>query len=160
MFMSPYSDLDQGYFGFTLNHSVSPSYGPGGMQVLQYSGNEIVSYRDGVHSSTLSSYGDVVRWRQRMTASSGMITFEIEQGTSATWGEFGGQGFLKEVMSSGPSNLDQYRPRLSPIESSINFAGNRVASLRLMKLEYFLSDGRTVTFEAPIDIDGDLDPLD
>ena len=45
-------------------------------------------------------------------------------------------------------------------QSGMGFAGNRVESLTLTRLEWHLSDGKVVVFTAPIDIDSDLDPWD
>jgi hypothetical protein len=161
MVMSPFSSLDQGYFSFLLNHRTEPQYFAGGMQVLRIADDgEVASYHNGLNQGMLNSTNEKVQWRQRLKAENGTITFEVDNGVSESWGTFGGTGNLRSTFVGGPSNLDNYRPQLSLAESGIGFAGNRVESLTLTRLEWHLSDGQTVVFTAPFDIDSDLDPWD
>ena len=58
-------DLNQDYFAFVLNLKTAPDYAPGGMQVIQYRGDQITDYRNGPQQGMLRTSGETVRWRQR-----------------------------------------------------------------------------------------------
>lgn len=160
MIMSPHPDLENDYFSFLLNFRCEPDYSPGGMQLLHLKGTEVVDHRDGPCDEMLHHDSETVSWRQSLSIENGALQFDVDEGDSESWGSFGGQGYLRQSVATSLTNLNGYRPRVSLTESGIGFAGNRVESLRLMRLEWHLSDDRVVTFTAPIDIDSDLDPWD
>jgi hypothetical protein len=158
MVMSPTGDLTSDYFVFTLNHHSDPEYIPGGMQVQQWSGEDLVQSKVGPDEGTLHHSNEVVRWVQRTDVSDGVLGFEILNGESTSWGSFGGQGHLKFGVSTHLTNLNGYRPAVSLGESGVSFAGNRVRSLVLTKLRWFDASGNAYELNAPIDVDADLDP--
>ena len=158
MVMAPLPNLDGLYFIFTLNYQSLPDYCPGGMQVQQWDGDTAVSVRDGPKEGTLEMADEVIAWTQRMTLDEGLLSFEILDGSSATWGSFGGQGYLKHAVQTPLANLNNYRPAISLGESEVGYAGNRVVGLVLKKLVWVTEDGETHSMEAPIEIDTTLDP--
>ena len=157
MVMSPNEDLNGQYFVFTLNHRSVPSYEPGGMQVQLWNGNDAVD-AESSSASTLNSSGDVIQWVQRLKVEDGSLSFEIVEGSSNSWGSFGGDGSLAFSTPTSLENLNGYRPAISLGESQVGYAGNRVQRLLLKKLVWHTDDGETHELHAPIDIDADLDP--
>lgn len=160
MIMSPHADLDYDFFVFLINHRTQPSYAPGGSQVQLWDGDFVEDYRNHTNESPLNQDGEVITWTQVMSVDSGTVSFEVRDGSSQSWGGFGGQGLLKTSVTTGQSNLNTYSPVNSIQQSSIGFAGNRIVSLTLEQITWHLSDGRTYTQYAPIDIDTDLSPWD
>jgi hypothetical protein len=158
MVMSPLPHLDGLYFIFTLNYQNLPNYIAGGMQIQQWDGDTAVSVNDGPKEGTLEIEDEFIRWTQRMSINEGQLTFEILGGSSATWGAFGGQGYLKRSVQTSLTNLNEYRPAISLGESDVGYAGNRVVGLILKRLVWITEDGEEHFMEAPIDIDTDLDP--
>ena len=160
MVMSSFGDLDEDYFIFLINYRTTPDYAPGGCQVQHWDADTTVGHRDGNDRSPLSNTSEVVRWTQVLTASSGTVTFDVQQGSSVTWGNFAQGGQLRYEIATGQDNLDEYRPQVSIQQSGISYAGNRVSSLTLESIRWTMSDGQVYQLNAPIDIDSDLDPWD
>src|SRR5262245_20294919 len=156
MVMSPSGDLGGTYFLFTLNHSNVPDFVPGGMQVQQWDGTNLVEHHVAHERDTLSNDEEVITWVQRLTLEDGSLTFEIANGSSETWGSFGGN----DLTLSRPSTLtglNGYLPAVSLNESGVSFAENRVASLVLKKLVWVTEAGVVHEQNAPIPIDTTLD---
>jgi hypothetical protein len=160
MTMSPTGDLECHYFVFTLNHATHPEYTAGGSQVQHWHNEEHVQSQSGPAGDVLFHDDETIRWTQRLTLQDGTITFEIADGSSETWGDFGGNGYLKQEVSSSLPNLNGYKPSISLTESGISYGGNRVSSLVLQKLVWFTADGERYELTAPIDLDTDLDPYE
>ena len=158
MVMSPTGNLTDHYFVFTLNHHNDPGWIPGGYQVQRWSGQDLVASRVGPHESTLTQTDETIRWVQRTKLDDGKLVFEIDDGESQSWGEFGGTAHLRLTVDSEMANLNAYRPAISLEESGVSFAGNRVRSLTLLKLRWIDSAGQSYELNAPIDVDADLDP--
>ena len=158
MAMSPDNRTTGKHFALTINHRSVPSYAPGGIQVQLWQGEEALSSRDGPKVSQLQNTDEVVTWSQRLSVSEGVLTFEVTDGTSTTWGSFGGQGYLKETTTTDLPNLNGYRPYSSLKESGVTYAGNRVKYLTLKRIRWTMSNGDVYQMVAPIDIDSDLDP--
>jgi hypothetical protein len=158
MVMSPTGDLNSDYFMFTINHHGAPEFAPGGMQVQQWCGDSLIDSRSGPQQEALAHSDEVISWVQRTSLEDGSLTFEIVSGDSSSWGHFGGQGYLRLVISTFLSNLNGYLPAISLNESGVSFAGNRVRSLTLTKLRWTDSAGHSYELNAPIDVDADLDP--
>lgn len=162
MVMSPHSSSTSEHFVFELNFKTQPEYTPGGMQVQYWTSWGTTESRNGGPSTQMQLHAtnDTVTWRQAMTLDQGNLRFEIENGNSASWGAFGGQGYLRLDVTTALPNLNYYSARVSLDESGISYAGNRVDSLKLTKIKWIASDGQSWELVAPFDIDSDLDPWD
>ncbi len=158
MVMSPTGNLDSTYFIFTLNYRNSPGYEQGGVQVQQWEGNSVVSSSTGPVDEPLSQAEDTVTWTQRVTLDDGEITYQVVEGSSNSWGNFGNDGTLKLTTPTTIQSLNSYKPAISLTESQIGYADNRVRSLTLKKLVWKTKDGQTHQLSAPIDIHAGLDP--
>ena len=157
MVMSPSGDLGSAYFLFTLNHSNVPDYRPGGMQIQLWDGTDLVEHRVADESSALTHEGEVVTWVQRMSLEDGNLTFQISNGSSDTWGSFGGSDLTLSTPTT-LTGLNSYLPAVSLTESGVGFAENRVISLVLKKLVWVTEDGVVHEQNAPIPIDTSLNP--
>lgn len=162
MVMSPNDTLDGEYFVFTLNHHSLPYWIAGGLQVQRWCGEEVVHSKIGPQEGTLHHGEEVISWVQRLRLvpdeEGNDLVFEIVDGESESWGNFGGSSSLRFWVSTDRVNLNDYRPAISLEESGVSFGGNRVQSLMLTKLRWTDADGNAYELNAPIDVDADLDP--
>lgn len=157
MVMSPTGDSNGVYFLFTLNHRSEPGYSPGGMQVQLWDGDNFLDERSSNEGGTLAHSGEVIRWVQRLSVGEGLLKFTVLDGSSETWGSFGGENLHLSV-SATSGDLGDYRPGVSLTESQVNFAENRVVSLTLTKIKWLTDDGQEHEINAPIPVDVSLDP--
>ncbi len=158
MVMSPRLDLSGTFFIFTLNHKSLPEFSPGGMQVQQWESDALRDIHSGPQEGTLNQEAEVITWTQRMEVVNGLLTFEIVDGSSATWSSFGGEGYLKLTTATTLDNLNGYRVANSLGESEVGYAGNRVESLVLRKLRWITDDGIVHELVSPIAIGTELNP--
>jgi hypothetical protein len=156
MLMSPVGNVDGPHFLFTINHSTVPQYAPGGLQVQQWEGGELVQDRAVHDGVALDKSEEVVHWTQRLTLHDGKLTFQVLSGESATWGSFGGDT-LTLSRDTTLTALNSYRPAVSLSESQVGYAENRVVSLILTKLVWVTEDGQVHEQSAPIPIDTSLE---
>ncbi len=156
MVMSPTGDVNSLHFLFTLNHNTVPDYAPGGMQVQLWDGQQFVRSNTAHDGTALDRSEEVVTWTQKISLLSGNLSFQICDGTSETWGNFGGND-LSLTTSTSLTSLNSYRPSVSLSESQVGYAQNRVGSLTLTKLIWVTEDGQTHEQDAPIPIDTSLD---
>jgi hypothetical protein len=157
MVMSPNGSLAGDHFLFLLNHETAPDYHAGGMQVQHWYGDTMDDYDHSCEYGTLSYSAEVIRWVQRIATVGGALHFDIENGSSTTWGSFSG-GPVDLSVGSSITNLNQYSPAISLTESQVNHAENRVTSLTLKKIRWWTDDGQMHEQNAPIPIDMSLDP--
>lgn len=142
--ISPSGDTDSLYATFEVNHRSLPAFTPGGLQLQVWSGETALAQHAAPNTEQLNVPGEVIRWTQAMDVSTGHLVFEIINGTSSTWGEFGGQGYLRAVVPSAVADLNGYQPDVSVRNSGAGYAANRVQSLVLKRVRYFLADGQQV----------------
>lgn len=158
MTMSPSGDVENDFFIFTLNHWSYPDYAAGGVQVQRWHSEECYAFAQGENRSLLGTDQEVITWKQRISLVDGHLKFEVFDGSSQSWGQFGQGNQLSLTHPTALTRLNAYRPQVSIEQSGISYAGNRVSSLVLKKLEWRTIDGEEHELEAPIDIATQLDP--
>jgi hypothetical protein len=126
---------------FTLNHHSEPDFVPGGLQIQVWQGEQCIHARSDPSSATLSQANETVRWTQVLTVDENGLGFEVVDGTSTTWGNFGGQGYLKAIVDPQVNSLSSYTPDFSVSNSGVGYAANRVQSLVLRRIRYVTSSG-------------------
>jgi hypothetical protein len=141
---SPTQDTDSIYAAFELNHQSQPAFTPGGLQLQTWNDELAISSQKFPHQGQFSTPGEAVSWTQAMSVQSGLLTFEIIDGNSTTWGNFGGQGYLKTTMNTNLLNLNGYHPAVSVQHSGIGYAANRVQELVLSEVRLTLADGQVL----------------
>ena len=158
MVMSANGAVEGEYFLVTLYHCAVPDFSPGGIQVQRCLGDSCVRTAQSISEQLLHHDGETVHWVQRLSLQDCSLTFEVTDGSSQSWGSFGGDGSLRLESPTNLENLNNYLPGVSITESGIGFAGNRVSSLTLQRIRWVTADGEEHEMVAPIDIDSDLDP--
>jgi len=84
-----------------------------------------------------------------MRLADGNLVFEVTQGTSTTWGSFGGQGYLTASLNTTLAGLNAYHPAVSVAHSRIGYAANRVQSLVLKAVRLTTSAGQVLEDTTP-----------
>jgi hypothetical protein len=141
--ISPVGHTNSIYGAFALNHRPLPEFAGGGLQ-LQVWNNDVaeqyVNYFDDAMLNHREAQ-ETVTWTQAMSLENGNLTFEVLNGQSQTWGQFGGDS-IKTTVAVGLADLNQYSPSVSVANSGISYAANRVRSLSIKKVRWITSDGQ------------------
>lgn len=141
--ISPVGDVNWYHTTFELNHQSLPGFVAGGVQLQAWNDEWSLASRKFPANNVLHHDNEVIRWTQSMRLSKGMLTFEITNGTSDSWGSFGGQGYLKWSISTNLNDLNDYDSSTSAKNSGVSFGANLVKSLVLKKVRLHKSDGST-----------------
>jgi len=146
--ISPAS-MDAAYCAFDINYHTQPDYFAGGLQIHTWDPLDPIEYANSVHTGIMSSSGETVTWTQTMTWNSGTITYQVINGQSQTWGNFGGNGNGNSgrLILNTPttfSNLNGYSSDVSLNNSGVSFASNLVGSLTLMAVRWYDINGNLI----------------
>jgi hypothetical protein len=141
---SPVGHLQSRHATFELNHQTLPEPVSGGLQLQTWNGEIPLRSRKFPNNAVMAQPGETIRWTQVMQVSEGELKFEIINGSSTTWGAFGGQGYLKASTPTYLTNLNGYNPSVSTSNSGVSYAANRVTSLVLKKIRIVTSDGQVM----------------
>ena len=141
---APVGNVDSAYATLSLNHQSLPEFVPGGIQLQVWNGETPLEWRKFPNASLMAQPSETVYWTQTMAVAGGQLTFEVLNGTSTTWGTFGGQGYLKASVATTLENLNAYDPEVSVKNSGVSFAANRVQSLVLRKVRLVMSNGEVL----------------
>ena len=144
--MAPIGSAESLHAIFNLNHQTFDNFVPGGVQLQLWHCETPITDRTHPNMALLSEPGEVVRWTQEMSIHDGQVRFSLKNGTSNTWGNFGGQGYLTSTVSTDLANLNNYDPAVSVKNSGVVFAANRVQSLVLKKIRVHTASGGVTTF--------------
>jgi len=139
------TDSEDVYFSFDLNHGSTPSYRSGGMQVQSWVDGYMDSFNVGTKTQILSGDGETITWTQVAELNGDSIHFSIINGNSETWDEFGETGSLSVVVPFDTDDLNGYSHTESLGSSGVGFAGNRVQSMKLIRVRKYTSAGLAST---------------
>jgi hypothetical protein len=149
--ISPRSDLDHSYAVFELNHATQPGFEAGGLQMQCWYGDSFIHSSRHMQAVSLDTPNEVITFTMAMSLSDRWLKFEIENGSSPTWGAFGKglNGNLKQWWYSSLENLNQYNPQNSVDNSRVGFASYRVKKLQLKTVRYYSGDTLVRTDDTP-----------
>jgi hypothetical protein len=145
--LSPFSHLDSHYITFEINHCSAPVYSGGGVCLQVWRGEQHFASRTYRSWQALATSGETVRWTQTMEIQDGQLVYEIVNGHSSTWGDFGGQGTLKAQVAFDVTDLAGYTPDVSIRNSGVTFASHCVQQLELKTVRAFRQDGSVVNVD-------------
>lgn len=142
--ISPYSDLDSFHLQISWNYRESELFSGGGMQLRAWCGEFPAgskSYRD----DKLSTTAETISWSQAMRIDGcGNLTFSVDNGSSITWGSFGGTDATSLTGQTGRvvlPNLNSYTTATSVENSWITYGANRVDEIRIKEVRRYNSEG-------------------
>lgn len=147
--MIPFSSQPDLLLQVDLNHGTHPSFTNGGIQIRASINDECTAQARSLTDERLHHDFETVDWTQVVALTEGGFYFGIIDGSSETWGTFGGSSTFISVPSSivGENlSLDDYSPQHSLSNSGVTYASNRVGHLRLKKMRVHLSNGYVSEF--------------
>lgn len=145
--MTPTPGLDDLYMTFEVNHRSDSYYVAGGVNLLIWRGERHVTTRSTQNIAALALDGETITWTQSLEVKDGLLTFEVLNGQSTTWGAFGGSEKLKVSAATSLPDLNGYSPYSSMRHSGVTFASACVESLRLKRVRFVLDDGTVLAYE-------------
>ena len=141
---SPVGNVESFHAALVLNYQGLPEFVPGGIQLQVWNNETPQLWRKFPNTALMAHPGETVRWTQVMELTECGLTFEIINGSSTTWGSFGGQGYLKKNIYTSLPSLNAYSPDTSVEHSGVSYASNRVTSLVLKRVRLHLSTGEVI----------------
>jgi hypothetical protein len=141
-YMSPTDSLDGQHFSVDWNHVQRPDGAAGGFRTKALRGDELMMGRFSPIGRNLDHDGETIRWTQRMMLENGLLSFDIVEGTSRSWGAFGGEGVRVTFPAPALSDLNRYSPHSSVGWSGIGYAANRIQHFTLANVRLFMDDGQ------------------
>jgi hypothetical protein len=142
--MSPFGDINSTHFTLEINHRSLPYWSPGGITLHHWTAESRQQSLERQDRSVMQNNSETVTWTQILDVDDGVLTFQIKDGTSSTWGPFGYNN-LKLQTWWNPDHINGYSPDVSVARSGVAYAGNRVQSLKILRVRAKLSSGETVT---------------
>lgn len=139
--ISPAANLDGVHAMFEMNFRSLPEFQPGGLHLQVWEGDIPFGIADHPNNATMSTNNETVTWTQSVELTGQNLVFEVSSGNSQTWGSFGGQNTLRASRPSAIANLDSYSSDVSINNTGVGFAGNRVTSLRILRVRRYCNDG-------------------
>jgi len=118
---------------FTINYRDYRGFIPGGVGAEVWDGDDQLSTRS-QHTGHLNSNNETITWTQVLEVNGLELKFKVVNGTSESWGSFGGDTLTVSRLLSGSLTLDAYDSATSANHAVITFGGNRVESLTLVEV--------------------------
>lgn len=134
--MCPLADRSRAPFvAFDLNYREYPSFSAGGYQAQVWSNDQLLQNSTGGKTDQLATANETITWTQRMSLSSGQVSYAIVSGSSTTWGNFGQS--VNVGFSTSLATLSGYDPSSSVSNSGASWQVNNVQELTLVTVRYY-----------------------
>jgi hypothetical protein len=133
--LSPFGHINSIFARTTWNYREFDDFQPGGMQLQAWNGSSYLA-RANFGTDDLSTVSETVSWTQVLETNGLILTLQIKNGDSMTWGAFGGTSLTLQGIVYLP-NLNAYSTDVSTSESGITFGANRVAVLRIKEVRRY-----------------------
>ncbi|HEX7446513.1 MAG TPA: hypothetical protein VF306_03150 [Pirellulales bacterium] len=141
--ISPLTTNDA-YCAFDLNYHTQPDYSAGGLQMHVWDPNDPMMYSNLPEWGMLQTAGETVTWTQNMWLNAGVLSFQVTNGQSQTWGKFGGSSNAQLSVNTSLANLNGYDSNVSLSNSGVSFASNLVSSLTLVAVRWYDANGNLI----------------
>lgn len=145
LFVSPSVDTEADYFQLQLNYSADSDFSGGGFDVAAVRNAEVADEVRSLTSQALSQSNDEIHWTNVMVILEEKLLFAVKDGSSLTWGNFGGPEYLVEIPGATYSDLAEYHPQQTLDTVDIGFGANRIDSLTLTRVRVYYTDGKVTT---------------
>lgn len=136
---SPLGGVDGPHVLMTWNYQDAAEAIPGGVQMQAWDGDNMVQAKD-LGSGVLSQVAESITWTQRMVMTPSGVRGSIEDGSSSTWGSFGGMGWHADI-AAPTGDLNGYDTAESVHNSWITYGSNRVSLLVIEEVRRYAADG-------------------
>ncbi|WP_169977834.1 hypothetical protein [Tautonia rosea] len=147
--MSPVDSQAGQFIVFNLNYRSQPSFRSGGLELIAYNGEAVLATST-QHTSQLSTANETITWTQSLGVSGGTMRYQIIEGQSTSWGQFGqGSGAnLGLTVATSLSSMSGYYPETSVGFSGVGWQANRVKSMKLLRVRYYQGNTLVATDES------------
>jgi hypothetical protein len=139
--LSSTNRLEDVHAMFEMNHSTLPDYQAGGMSLQIWSSDTNLDYMVHPKKGNLNTPDEVITYKMTMKVSDGVIRFEIKDGHSTTWGDWGIGGFHLSV-STEQTEFPNYSPDTSLANSKVGYAKHRVKKFSMKEVRYYNAAGQ------------------
>ncbi len=150
--MSPTQSIDGQCFSVDFNHAQRPDFSAGGFQTKAMFGNDLQDDVFSENGDNLLVENETVQWTQVMSVKNNKLYFAVKNGTSQSWGTFGGAYTAVRFQQAEVENLNDYSYEKSAEWSGIGYGKNRVDSLRIVAVRYYTEDGEVITVTPNADV--------
>jgi len=141
---TPDGSVNSVHATFEINYQGLPKFVAGGLRLQIWDGEIPIESQKFPNDSVMATRGEIVRWTQTMRIHNSQLVFEVTNGTSTTWGKFGGEGYLKANVNTSKLDLNNYDVAACVKNSGIGYARNQVKSLLIKKVRMYTADGRVI----------------
>jgi hypothetical protein len=144
--MSPFTDFDENFAQVLWNYRETPEFRHGGVQMQGYYGDDLTVSRS-LEFAQLNTTAETITWTQSLETDGSTLTFEVKDGSSATWGAFGKD--MRLAYSANLPSLAGYSPDFSVENSGPTYGANRVNRMRIVRVRYYGASGLLYTDHNP-----------
>ncbi len=144
--ISPLGGVDGPHVLITWNYQDAAEAIPGGIQMQGWDGDNMEQAKD-LGDGVLSQVAESVTWTQRMSMTSSGVRVRIVDGSSSTWGSFGGWGWFVDVPAP-TGDLNGYSTGESMQNSWITYGSNRVSLLVIEQVRRYAADGTLLSVDS------------
>lgn len=138
---SPSGSLSGVYGVLEVNHATMPEYDAGGMQLQAWNGEDFLWYKNSRRLQLLQREDEQITYTVNMSIESGYLKFEVTNGNSMTWGDFGNSGYFVVWVPTDLNDLSQYNSDFSINKSRVGFASHRVKKFARTAVRKYAQDG-------------------
>ncbi len=150
--MAPEPDPARTLMVFNLNFREEP-FRQGGLQADCWYDESQVAVRVSDKAWPLFFSNETIRWTQRLSVLDNVLTYEITNGQSSSWGSFGSSGDpLQFSVTTHVTSLESYDPTFSADNSRVGWQANRAQSMRLLRVRYYDGNNLISSEDAPRNI--------
>lgn len=125
---------------FELNHCTQPKFRKGGMQLQCWRGDQLLNYRGQQRPVKLARDEETISFTTVTEAINDTITLSITNGSSKSFGNFGGNSNLRIVLQVPGANLDSFDGQYSILHSQCEWGNQEVPALCRTAIRYFNAD--------------------
>jgi hypothetical protein len=151
--MTPDQTEPSTYFTLEFNHSTSPEFQPGGIQLQAWRGDEQEDVSDRLSDSSLDIDSETIHWTQFMEIQGSDLVFGMSSLTSTTWSDV--DVSPRVVLTGyGQSSLNDYQHSDSSGYSTVGYSGNRVAWMYLVRVRLYSGNQLVQTIEINQNVNG------
>ena len=138
--MTPDHNDQSTYFTVEFNHSTSPEFMAGGIQLQTWTDNSQDDASPRLNNQTLSVNDERIRWTQYMEIKEQGLEFGLSSLNSSTWNSQSLENAKLTVFSTPLSNLNDYRISDSVNSSGVGYSANRVENMILVEVRAYAGD--------------------
>ncbi len=145
--MTPDHNDPATYFTVEFNHSTSPEFTPGGIQLQTWTNDAQDDASPRLTNRSLDERDERIRWTQYLEIKNDNLEFGLSGFRSRTWNGLALDEAKLTVFASALQNLNNYRIVDSAASSGVGYSANRVESMILVRVRTYSGNQLLETIE-------------